>query len=135
MATRWWPEPTAGDIVWCHFPDLIHRRPKARPALIVRVYDANAPKFAVQVAYGTSKKTTELRAGEFAILSHRDRTAFDEANLSFDTKFDLNRVVDLPYSDEWFSVPPAAPRGQVPKLGTLHASMMKYVRAAYAATR
>ncbi|HEY1042243.1 MAG TPA: hypothetical protein VGE60_00110 [Telluria sp.] len=48
-------------MVWCHFPDLIHRRSKARPALIVRVYDANAPKFAVQVAYGTSKKTTELR--------------------------------------------------------------------------
>lgn len=24
---RWWPEPTAGEIVWCHFPDNIHPNP------------------------------------------------------------------------------------------------------------
>ena len=32
---RWWPEPTAGEIVWCHFPDNIHPKPKPRPGLIV----------------------------------------------------------------------------------------------------
>jgi hypothetical protein len=133
---RWWPEPAAGDVVWCHFPDEVHPKPKPRPALIVRVFDAAQPaRFIVQVAYGTSKKTTELHAGEFAILRHRDRAAFEEANLSFDTKFDLNRLLELPYSDDWFSIPPGAPRGPLPKLGTLHATMMRSLSAAYLATR
>jgi len=24
MTSQWWAEPTAGEIVWCHFPDDIH---------------------------------------------------------------------------------------------------------------
>jgi hypothetical protein len=32
---RWWPEPTAGEIVWCHFPDNIHPKPKPRLGLII----------------------------------------------------------------------------------------------------
>lgn len=72
LMVRWWPEPTAGDIVWCHFPDNINPRPKPRPALILVVFDDDAPEFTVQVAYGTSQRTTKLYRGEFAIL--RDKT-------------------------------------------------------------
>jgi hypothetical protein len=36
---QWWAEPTAGDIVWCHFPDHISLRPKPRPVLILAVFD------------------------------------------------------------------------------------------------
>ena len=53
---RWWPEPTADDIVWCHFPDQINYRPKPRPALILTVFDDDVPRYTVQVAYGTSQK-------------------------------------------------------------------------------
>ena len=125
----------AGEIVWCHFPDQIHPRPKPRPALILVVFDDNAPQFDVRVAYGTSQRTTSLHRGEFSILQERHGTAYAVAGLSYDTKFDLRQVLDLPYSSEWFSVPPAAPHGQTPKLGTLHPSLVRAVEAAFRAAK
>lgn len=130
---RWWPESTAGDIVWCHFPDNINPRPKPGPALIFAVFDDDAPEFMVQVAYGTSQRTTTLYRGEFAILCDKNQAAYEEANLSFDTKFNLRQILELPFSTDWFSVPPATPHGQIPKLGTLHPSMVRAVQAAYRA--
>lgn len=126
-----WGEPTAGEIVWCHFPDNINPRPKPRPALIVEVFDDAAPRFTVRVSYGTSQKTTQLYRGEFAILKSRNAAAYAAAGLNYDTKFNLLQLVDLPYTAEWFSVPPAAPHGQTPLLGTLHPSMVRAVEAAF----
>jgi hypothetical protein len=131
----WWDEPTAGEIVWCHFPDHIHPRPKPRPALILTVYDDDAPEFAVEVAYGTSQRTTDLYRGEFSVLRDRNPAAYRAAGLSYDTKFDLRQAVVLPYNTEWFSVPPAAPHGQRPMLGTLHPSLVRALQAAYRASR
>lgn len=131
----WWDEPTAGEIVWCHFPDYIRPRPKPRPALVLAVFDDDAPEFVVEVAYGTSQRTTELHGGEFAIHRDRNPAAFRAAGLSYDTKFDLRQTVVLPYNAEWFSVPPAAPHGQKPLLGTLHPSLMRAVEAAYRVSR
>lgn len=130
-----WIEPAAGDVVWCHFPDDIHPRPKPRPALILEVFDDDAPQFFVRVAYGTSQRTTSLRRGEFSIERSRNLAAFEAAGLSFDTKFDLKQVLELPFSTEWFSVPPAAPHGQTPKLGTLHPSLVRAVQAAHQAAQ
>jgi hypothetical protein len=127
----WWGEPAAGDIVWCHFPDNIHPRPKPRPVLILTVFDDDAPRFEVRVAYGTSQKTTTLHAGEFAILRERNPIAYEAAGLSYDIKFNLKQAMDLPYSTDWFAVPPAAPHGQTPKLGTLHPSLVRAVQAAF----
>ena len=126
-----WGEPTAGEIVWCHFPDNINPRPKPRPALIVAVLDDDAPLFTVRVAYGTSQKTNQLYRGEFAILQNKNTAAYAAAGLSYDTKFNLRQLVDLSYTTKWFSVPPAAPHGQTPLLGTLHPSMVRAVQAAY----
>jgi hypothetical protein len=131
----WWGEPTAGEIVWCHFPDNINPKPKPRPALILTVYDDDAPEFSVQVAYGTSQRTTELHTGEFSILRSRNAAAYIAAGLSYDTKFDLKNAVVLPFNTDWFSVPPAVPHGQQPTLGTLHPSLVRAVEAAYRATR
>jgi hypothetical protein len=133
MTNQWWAEPTAGEIVWCHFPDYVSPRPKPRPALILVVFVDAAPQFDVRVAYGTSKRTTTLHRGEFTILRDRNPAAFEAAGLSFDTKFDLKQTLDLPYTIEWFSVPPAAPHGQAPKLGTLHPSLVRAVQAAFRA--
>jgi hypothetical protein len=135
MTHLWWGEPTAGEIVWCHFPDGIRPRPKPRPALILAVFDDSAPHFDIWVAYGTSQRTTSLHAGEFAILRERNAAAYAAAGLSYDTKFDLRQVLDLPYTSEWFSVPPAAPHGQTPKLGTLHPSLVRAVEAAFRAAQ
>lgn len=128
-----WAEPTAGDIVWCHFPDNIGPRPKPRPALILAVFDDNAPQFDVRVVYGTSQRTTMLYRGEFSILRERNAAAFAAAGFSYDTKFDLKQSIDLPYTTEWFSVPPAAPHGQTPKLGVLHPSLVRALQAAFRA--
>jgi len=57
------------------------------------------------------------------------------AGLSYDTKFDLKQSIDLPYTTEWFAVPPTAPHGQIPKLGTLHPSMVRAVEAAFRAAQ
>ncbi len=133
MTHQWWGEPTAGDIVWCHFPNDISPRAKPRPALILVVFDDDVPHFEVRVAYGTSQRTTTLHRGEFSILRDRNRAAYEAAGLSYDTKFDLKQAIDLSYTTEWFSVPPAAPHGQTPKLGTLHPSLMRAVQAAFEA--
>jgi hypothetical protein len=133
MSVVWWAEPTAGDIVWCHFPDDIHPRPKPRPALVLSVFDDTSPQFQVSVVYGTSQRTTTLYQGEFSILRLRNLAAYEMAGLSYDTKFDLKQIVDLPYSTDWFSVPRSAPHGQNPKLGTLHPSLVKALLAAHKA--
>ncbi|MDP2824123.1 MAG: hypothetical protein Q8O52_15780 [Sulfuritalea sp.] len=133
MTHRWWGEPAAGEIVWCHFPGNMTPRPRPRPALILVVFDDDAPHFEVRVAYGTSQRTAALRRGEFSILRERNPTAFEAAGLSYDTKFDLGQAIDLPYTSEWFSVPPTAPHGQSPKLGTLHPSLVRAVQAAFQA--
>lgn len=134
MTPVWWTAPTAGDIVWCHFPDGIDGRPKPRPALTLTVYEDDAPQFHVEIAYGTSQRTTTLYSGEFSILRARNPAAYQAAGLSYDTKFDLKQTIELPYTTEWFSVPPAAPHGQTPKLGTLHPSLVPAVQAAYGAS-
>lgn len=104
-----WREPTAGEIVWWHFPDDITTpRPKPRPALILTVFDDDAPPFVVRVAYGTSQRTTQLYHGEFAILRNQNPAAYAA-----------------------FSVPPAAPHRQTPTLGTLHPSLVHAVETAF----
>ena len=137
---QWWSEPTAGDIVWCHFPDNINPRAKPRPALILAVFDYKAeqvtgrttmPQFTVRVVYGTSQRTNTLYRGEFVIVRDKNPAAYEIAGLSYDTKFDLKQSLDLPYTTEWFSVPPAAAHGQSPKLGTLHPSLVRAVEAAF----
>ena len=124
---HWWPEPTAGEIAWCHFPDHVHPRPKPRPGLIVSTQEDEDGRIFVSVAYGTSQKTNRLYSGEFRItLSEHP---------AFDTKFDLRNVLELPFNDVYFSVPPHAPHGQIPRLGTLHPSMVRIAAAAFAATK
>ena len=135
MTAPWWAEPTAGEIVWCHFPDSITPRPKPRPALVLVVFDDEAPEFTARVAYGTSQRTTTLHRGEFSILRDRNPMGFQVAGLSYDTKFDLRQAVDMPYTTEWFLVPPAAPHGQNPLLGTLHPSLVRAVEAAFRAAK
>lgn len=88
---------------------------------------------AVTVAYGTSQGLQRLHAGEFAITRQGHPAAYGTAGLSFDTKFDLRQRIELPWTEEFFTVPAQAPHGQHPKLGSLHASMMRALQAAYQA--
>ncbi len=130
---RWWPEPIAGDIAWCHFPDSVHPKPKPRPGLILATKENDDGRIFVCIAYGTSQKTDRLYRGEFRIVKVENPIAYAIAGLSYDTKFDLGRTLELPFNETYFSVPPHAPHGQVPKLGTLHPSMVRVAAAAFAA--
>ena len=136
MSSPWNP-PDVGEIVWCHFPELpsVDPRPKPGPALVVQV-TIRDDGVIVSVVYGTSKRVDGLKSGEFAIRKTHDPAAFTLAGASFNTKFDFNQIVDLPWSETFFKIPPRAAHGQRPRLGILHASMMRSARAAYlAATR
>lgn len=130
MAT--WAPPTPGDIVWCRFPNLPGRSPgpKPRPALVCDVTE-HEDGVAVTVAYGISQGLQRLHRGEFAITRQSNPAAYGSAGLSFDTKFDLRQLVALPWNEEFFAVPAWAPHGQHPRLGSLHASMMRAAVAAY----
>lgn len=130
---KFFPPPGPGDIVWCHFPQdkKLAPGPKSRPALVVKVGEI-ADEPAVAVAYGTTQRVNELYPGEFAI-TRADREAFALSGLNFDSKFDLGNVIELPYSNRWFAIPPGAPHGQIPKLGLLHPTMMRRVVAAHRA--
>lgn len=121
-----YPAPAPGDIVWCRFPDVegIHSGPKARPALVLSIMDNEIP-VRVRVAYGTSQRPTPVRRGELLIAT-KDKTAFEASGLSYPTKFSLNKVVVVPYTDLWFDLAPVT-SGLVaasPKLGSLHATLM-----------
>jgi len=125
----------AGDIVWCHFPDHVQPKPKPRPALILATKIDDDGLVFVNVAYGTSQKTNRLFAGEFKIAKAEHPAAYASAGLSFDTKFNLKSVYELPFNSDFFSVPPHAPHGQTPKMGVLHPSMVRVAASAYAAAR
>ena len=126
-----WLSPTPGDIVWCRFPELPKRNPgpKPRPALVVDVTELD-DGIKVTVVYGTSQGLNRLHAGQFAITKQGNPAAYSASGLSFDTKFDFKQRIELPWGDDFFGVPPNAPHGQMPKLGSLHASMMRAAQAA-----
>lgn len=133
-SVRAWPAPDVGQVVWCRFPELPALKPgrKPRPALVLRVFDDDAPVYRALIAYGTSQRTAKLYAGEFR-LEPADGEAYRLAGLSCTTKFNLAAHVELPYTDTWFAPPPGAPHGQVPKLGVLHSSVYRRVEAAWRA--
>ena len=87
----------------------------------------------VSVAYGTSQKTDRLYRLEFRISMNEHPAAYACTSLSHYTKFDLRNVLELPFNDAYFSVPPHAPHGQAPKHGTLHPSMIRITAAAFEA--
>jgi hypothetical protein len=100
--------------------------------LVLRVGEIDGHP-AVAIAYGTSQKLERLFPGEFAI-SPADGAAYITSGLSYPTKFNLARSVELPFNDRWFAVPPGAPFGQQPKLGVLHPALMQRAQAAFSAT-
>ena len=131
----WWPEPSAGDIVWCRFPvhEGIPETVKARPALVTQMIPAEPARGRcwVVVAYGTSQKTSRVYRDEFLISKLIQPEAYRMAGLSRDTKFCLSRVAKLPFNDMFFAPPPHAPFGETPKLGSLHPTLVPAARAAY----
>ena len=83
----------------------------------------------------TTVKFSGLKPGQSTFIDAVGKSVISATlnGQSFDTKFDLRTILSLPFNQEWFSVPPHAPHGQNPKLGTLHPSMVKVASTAYKA--
>lgn len=129
-----WKLPAPGDLVWCLFPEIpaTEPGPKPRPALVMGV-ERREDGDVVSVVYGTSKNVTRLKTGEVAITQAKHPAAYSLAGLAYDTKFDFKVIVHLPWTERYFKVPPRAPHGNSPKLGTLHATILRAVEVAYRA--
>jgi hypothetical protein len=129
-----WTLPAPGDIVWCLFPQIpkMEPGPKPRPALVIQV-DEREDGAIVSVVYGTSQNVRRLKTGEIAITHTMHPAAYALAGLAYETKFDFKLMQDLPWSDRYFRPPPRNPFGNSPKMGTLHATAVHAVEAAYRA--
>lgn len=129
-----WKLPAPGDIVWCLFAELpnVEPGPKPRPALVTAV-ECREDGQVITVVYGTSQNVMRLKAGEFAITQAHHPAAFALAGLAYDTKFDFKVIVDLAWSDRYFKVLPKNRHTNNPKIGTLHATVLHAVEAAYRA--
>ena len=129
-----WVLPAPGDIVWCLFPEVPNSElgPKPRPAIVLSV-ERRDDGSQVSVVYGASQNLTRLKAGEVAITQAKNPAAYALAGLAYDTKFVFKVIVDLPWSERYFKVPVRSPHGNMPKLGTLHATILRAVEAAYRA--
>lgn len=129
-----WPSPAPGDIVWCLFPEIpdIEPGPKPRPALVMGV-EERADGVLVRVAYGTSQRVNRLNTGEVAITQAKHAAAYALAGLAYDTKFDFKVIIELPWIERYFKPPPRTVHGNTPKIGTLHATVMRAVETAYRA--
>ena len=128
------PMPAEGDILLAKFPqveNLGSPGPKPRPAVVLSI---SVTDNAVIVAYGTSVRTDKLFSGEF-VLDPSD-PGFSLSGLSYRTKFDLNRVVRLPFDSDWFTpVSSVYVSSPLPKIGTLHPSYAAAYLAAEAQIR
>ena len=127
-----WKLPAPGDIVWCLFPEIpdIQPGPKPRPALVMRI-ERRTDGDVVGVVYATSKHLGRLETGEIAITKSKHPAAYELAGLSYDTKFDFKVIADLPWTNRYFKAPPHSPHGNTPKLGTLHATVMRAFALTY----
>lgn len=104
------------------------------PCLVLDVFvDEQTGEPWVVAAFGTSRNTGRLVAGEFAVLPEHG-AAFAKSGLRKPTKFLLerHRLAKLPYNDEWFAVPPERRGLQThPRVGVLDAG--RYQKALQAA--
>ena len=103
---------------------------KPRPALVAQVVKLERG-VVVHVVNDTSQRVDRLKAGEFACLKSNNPGAFALSGLAFDTKFDFKVVLEQPWMDQFFKVPPQAPHGRNPKLRTLHPSLIRAAMVAY----
>lgn len=96
--------PVAGDIVLAYFPERqtpYEPGPKARPSLVLAVTEDDNGAPILHMIAGTSKKLDRLRAHEFIIKGSDMPYDGTTSGLKVDTKFDMARLVQIPYNEKW----------------------------------
>ncbi len=120
--------PRVYDIVLCRFPFVEdpdtppshHRSPCLVKA--VRLHSSRRAAF-VTVAVGTSNLKTERRS-DIDLIIH-NASDMHEMGLAVSTRFDLDRIFDLPWARQWFPIPNGR---MTPKLGSLNQTYIGLLR-------
>lgn len=130
----WWGAgtiPAPASIVWCNFPEDIAPRqpgPKPRPGLVFKVRYASEPpddRFLVLIAYGTSKLKLNRRPNDFTVAN---ATTLDILRLPQATRFDLDRILWLPWARPFFSPRDRRDLFSTPTLSVLPESAQQSLR-------
>ena len=121
-----WPKPVwpkAYDLVWTRFPETTPPErpgPKPRPSLVLGVYEEADGAALLLVAPGTTRLKQDRRPLDFRITNFAEMQA---CGLAYATRFDLDALLPLPYTREWF-VPLAAAGKTTPVIGRLSDAMI-----------
>lgn len=117
--------------MWCLFPESLGKPgPKPRPALIIALGSNENAKPIVTVIYGTTQKPDRLYPSEFKIEKN-DGASFNLSGLAYDTKFDFNHQVKLPFCSTWFGLPANQKIGTQPKISVLAPNLVARAAKAY----
>lgn len=128
---KFFQKPSTGDIVWCLFPESLGKPgPKPRPALVIEVGKDHKHDVIVTVVYGTTKKLDRLYPSEFKI-EKKDGRSFTLSGLAYDTKFDFNHRIKLPFCSTWFGKAPGQISVKEPRLGVLAPNLVARAKKAF----
>lgn len=128
---KFFQKPSTGDIVWCLFPESLGKPgPKPRPALVIEVGKDYKHDVIVTVVYGTTKKLDRLYPSEFKI-EKKDGRSFTLSGLAYDTKFDFNHRIKLPFCSTWFGKAPGQISVKEPRLGVLAPNLVARAKKAF----
>ena len=128
---KFFQKPSTGDIVWCLFPESLGKPgPKPRPALVIGVGKDHKHDVIVTVVYGTTKKLDRLYPSEFKI-EKKDGRSFTLSGLAYDTKFDFNHRIKLPFCSTWFGKAPGQISVKEPRLGVLAPNLVARAKKAF----
>jgi len=128
------PLPHPGQIVGCRFPhddQPLQPGAKFRPAFVMATDDTYGQDFPrVCLAYGTGQGTTDKLALQPPKAHQFELDKGEGGNkLAEQTRFDCERHVWLPFTDEWF-LPPSGPGVCVANYGSAPADRKEEIRAA-----
>ena len=117
--------PAPYDIVWCRFPhnpDLGNPGPYSRPALVRNAATLPDGTAEVEVAYGTTNLKLHKRRYDYVVSKASE---MDACGLYRATRFDLDQIIWLPWTTEWFEV---LPDYNSPIIGSLTPSGIKMLQ-------
>ena len=127
--------PRGLDIVWCRFPELgvDGPGPKPRPALVrtVSLTEGHVAGY-VEVCYGTSRMNSDLHAHDLIIAN---AAQLNLLGLPQATRFDIDKLVTLPWASEFFEPRPGSKTPIIGRLSDLEIAQLdtlKRIRAASA---
>lgn len=98
--------PAPYDIVWCRFPfdeSLGEPGPKPRPALVRNAATRSNGTAEVEVVYGTTNLKLNTRKFDFVVSKASE---MDACGLYRATRFDLDKLLWLPWTTKWFEILP-----------------------------